>query len=121
MRRQTVVEFRCGYCRRKYPGGTPPALGYVERGLDGIMRPYRLKRVGQPLKPFEVGVSPLGDARWALPGPNGKIRGRTARFCEPESPILTLRCRGCQRPPAEVPWEEYVTLALAEGLRAVDV
>jgi hypothetical protein len=121
MRRQTVVEFRCGYCRRKYPGGTPPALGYVERGRDGIMRPYRLKRVGQPLRPLTVGESPLGDARWALAAPGGTPMGRTARFCEPELPILTLRCRGCRRPPAEVPWEEYATLALAQGLREVDV
>jgi hypothetical protein len=123
MRRQTAVGFRCGNCRTEYPGRTPPALGYVERGSDGILRPYRLKRVGQPLRPFTLGVSPLGDARWSLSAREGQPpRGRTARFYEPESPILTLPCRDCRRtPPAEVLWEEYAILAFAQGLREVDV
>jgi hypothetical protein len=114
---QTAVIFRCGNCRRDCPGRIPPALGRVERGPDGVLRPYRLKRVGQPLWPFTLGVSPLGDARWSL-----QPKGRTARLCEPESPTLTLPCRDCRRtPPAEVPWEEYATLAFAKGLREVDV
>jgi hypothetical protein len=114
---QTAVIFRCGNCRRGCPGRTPPALGRVEREADGVLRPYRLKRVGQRLRPFTLGVSPLGDARWSL-----QPKGRTARLYEPESPTLTLPCRDCQRtPPAEVPWEEYATLAFAKGLREVDV
>jgi hypothetical protein len=117
MRRQAAVDFRCGTCREKHPGRTPPPLGCVERGPDGVLRPYRLQRVGQPIKPWTLGVSPLGDARWAL-----QPKGRTARFYEPESPTLTLPCRDCRRtPPAEVPWEQYATLAFAQGLREVDV
>jgi hypothetical protein len=115
MGRQTTVDFRCSSCREEYPHRAPPALGCVERGPDGILRPYRLKRVGQPLQPFTLGVSPLGDARWSL-----QPKGRTARFYEPEGPTLTLTCRDCGRT-AEVLWEEYATLAFAKGLREVDV
>jgi hypothetical protein len=112
---QTAVIFRCGKCRQDYPGRTPPALGRVERDRDGVLRPYRLKRVGQPLRPFAVGVSPLGDARWAL-----QPKGRTARLYEPDRPMLTLPCRDCRRT-AEVLWEEYAILAFAQGCREVDV
>jgi hypothetical protein len=114
---QTAVDFRCANCRQRYPDRTPPALGCVERGPDGILRPYRLKRVGQPLKPWTLGVSPLGDARWAF-----QPKGRTARLFEPDSPTLTLPCRDCRRqPPPEVPWKEYAILAFGQGLREVDV
>src|SRR5215212_9643166 len=115
MGRQIRVDFRCGSCREEYPDRAPPVLGCVERGPDGILRPYRLKRVGQPLKPWILGVSPLGDARWAL-----QPKGRTARFYEPENPTLTPTCRDCRRT-AEVPWEEYATAAFAQGLREIDV
>jgi hypothetical protein len=115
MRAQMAVIFRCSECRQNYPGHPPPALGRVERGPDGVLRPYRLKRVGQPLKPFTVGVSPLGDARWSL-----QPKGRAAKFYEPESPMLTPTCRDCGRT-AEVPWEEYATLAFAQGVREIDV
>jgi hypothetical protein len=119
---QTAVILRCSNCRQNYPGRTPPALGRVERGTDGILRPYRLKRVGQPLQPFKFDTSPMDDARWALSGPRGRPTGRTARIYEPDSPTLTLPCRDCRRtPPAEVPWEEYATLAFVQGLREVDV
>jgi hypothetical protein len=117
MGRQTAVDFRCGNCRTKYPGRTPPALGYVERGTDGILRPYRLKRVGQPLQPFKFDTSLMDDARWVF-----QPRGRTARIYEPDSPTLTLPCRDCRRtPPAEVPWEERAMLAFVQGLREIDV
>jgi hypothetical protein len=119
---QTAVIFRCGNCRERYPARPALALGRVERGPDGIWRPYRLKRVGQRLRSYTVGVSPLGDARWAIPGPHGRPVGRTARIYEPYSPTLTLPCRDCRRtPPAEVPWKEYAILAFVQGLTEVDV
>jgi hypothetical protein len=119
MRRQTVavVNFRCGNCRQRYPMRTPPALGCVEQGPDGIWRPFRLKRVGQPLKPFTLDTSPMDDARWVF-----DPSGRTAKLYEPFSPTLTLPCRDCRRtPPPEVPWKEYAVLAVTQGLGEVVV
>jgi hypothetical protein len=119
VRRQARVDFRCAICRELYPHRPAPALGCVERGPDGILRPYRLKRVGQPLQAWKLG-SPLSDARWALAGPRGGPTGRTARIYEPYSPILTLPCRDCRRT-AEVPWEECARVAFAQGLHEIDV
>jgi hypothetical protein len=118
VRRQIAVDFRCGNCRELYPMRKPPALACVERDQEGIWRPYRLKRVGQPLRRWMIGISPLGDARWAIDASGS----RTGRLYEPFSPTLTLPCRDCRRtPPAEVPWKEYALLAFAQGLTEVDV
>ena len=111
---QTAVIFRCRECRQRFPERTPPALGRVERGDDGILRPYRLQRVGQPLKPFTLGVSPLGDPRWAIDPTPGL---RTGRIYEPWHPTLRLPCRDCRRTPAQVEWELRARRALAQGLR----
>jgi len=112
------VIFRCGNCRQRRPGQTPPALGLVERGPDGVLRPYRLQRVGQPLQPFKFDSSPLGDARYVfdpIPG------SRTARLYEPWHETLRLPCRGCQRAPAQVEWKPRALDAFAQGQREVDV
>lgn len=115
---QTAVIFRCRECRQRFPERKPPALGLVERDDDGIMRPYRLQRVGQPLKPFEIGTSPLGDARWAIDPESGS---RVGRIHEPWHRTLRLPCRDCRRAPAQVEWELRARRALAQGLREVDV
>jgi hypothetical protein len=115
---QAAVIFRCRVCRRLRPAVTPPALGCVERGPDGILRPYRLQRVGQPLQPFMLDTSPLGDARWALDPLPGS---RTARLHESWHQTLRLPCRVCRRAPAQVEWEPRARRALAQGLSEVDV
>src|SRR5215211_2787733 len=115
---QTAVIFRCRVCRQRFPGRIPPALGLVEHGDDEILRPYRLQRVCQPLQPYTLGVSPMGDARWAIDPTPGS---RTARSYEPWHPTLRLPCRACRRAPAQVEWELRARRALAQGLREIDV
>jgi hypothetical protein len=115
---QTAVIFRCRKCRQRFPGRRPPALGLVERGDDGVLRPYRLQRVGQPLQSWRFDNSPMDDARFALDPTPGS---RTARTFEPWHPTLRLPCRDCRRAPVQVEWERRARRALAQGLREIDV